>query len=518
MERNKIHTLLSESIDSIYGFALSKTGNKTDAEDLANDICLQILSSYKNLNEDSAFYGFMWSVARNTYKKFLRRKNHTPAQGSFIDIDYNTPESEYIDNEEISLLRREMSLLSKKYREITVSFYIDGKSGAQISQELNISPEMVRNILFKVRKMLKEGIEMKREYGEKSYNPIKLYHNSWGNRCYLADLFKKLLPCNILYAAYENPVTIEEMSLALGVSAPYLEDELKTLVDSGVISEQGGKYSSNIVILTGEFEKSMYASIKNGLTSDIAGIAKALQSKIAAVRDLNFTGCQKTNSRILWLEVYTMLDMALGNVNDKAWESVGGIPVWADGSECEFWMEDNDSEYCSVEGIFGCWGNKDKSAWTGIYNYKQIKPCQYVEPKWNNLSTFEIMADVAAGKSVDRDNLELIKLIDEGIIKASDGKLFANFPVMNELEFAHLKEILADCIDLAEEAIKKAIKIGMELAEKSVPKRLCEKGKTAVMFDAMINTTGIIVDMLLENTTLTLPDSKEGLCVIGVVK
>ncbi len=518
MERNKAHMLLSESIDSIYGFALSKTGNKTDAEDLANDICVQILSSYKNLNEDRVFFAFMWSVARNTYKKFLRRKNRTPAQGSFIDIDYTTPESRCIDKEEISLLRRELSLLAKKYREITVAFYIDGKSGAQISKELNISPEMVRNILFKVRKMLKEGIEMKREYGEKSYNPIKLYPYSWGSRCYLVNLFKRLLPCNILYAAYEKPVTIEEMSLELGVGAPYLENELEALVDSGVISEQSGKYSSNVVILTGEFEKSMYSAIKTGLAPDIAGIAKALRSRIGAVRELNFTGCAKTDGRILWLEAYIMLDVALGNVNDKAWESVGGMPIWADGSECEFLMKDNDGEYCSVYGIFGHWENKDKSAWTEIYNYKRIKPCQYVKPNWNDLSTFEIMADVAAGKSVDRDNLELMKLIDDGIIKAEDGRLLANFPVMHESELARLKEILADCIGLAEEAIKKAVRIGTGLAGTSVPKRLSEKGKTAAMFDAMINAAGIIVDMLLENNTLTLPDSKEGLCVIGVVK
>lgn len=518
MERNKVRELLSESIDSIYGFALSKTGNKTDAEDLASDIYLQILSSYKNLKEDSAFYGFMWSVARNTYKKFLRRKNHTPSYGSFMNFDYSTPESKYIDNEEILLLRRELSLLAKRYREVTVAFYIDGKSGAQISEELNISPATVRNILFKVRKILREGIEMKREYGKQSYKPLKLYHNSWGGRCYLADLFERLLPCNILYAAYEKPITIEEMSLELGVSAPYLENELETLTNSGVICQNNGKYSSNAVILKSEFEKAMYSEIKNCLTSDAENIAKNLQSKIGAVRELNFKGCAKTDSRILWLEVYTMLDMALGNVNDKALESIGSLPVWGDGSECEFWLEDNNCEYSRVDGIYGHWNNKDNTAWTGIYNYMAIKPCQSIQPNWNGLSTFNIIADVAAGKDVDRDDLELINLIDEGVIKAEDGKLSANFPVMSEAELSRLKEILADCISAAEEAINKAIKIGTELAGSSIPKRLAKKGKTAVMFDAMINTTGIIVDMLLENGCLVLPEHKEGLCIIGVVK
>lgn len=518
MERNKVCEILSENMDNIYGFALSRTGNKTEAEDLASDIFLQILSSYKNLKEDSAFYGFMWSVAKNTYKKLLRKKNHAPAQGNFIDIDYNTPESECIDNEEILLLRRELSLLAKKYREVTVMFYIDGKSGAEISKELNISPETVRNILFKVRKILKEGIEMKREYGTQSYKPLKLYPNSWGNRCYLAKLFERLLPCNILYAAYDNPVTIEELSLALGVGTPYLENEIAILVDSGVIRVNNGKYSSNIAVLTGEFEKAMLEAVRNGLTDDVAIISERLKSKIAAVRELRFKGCEKTDERILWLEVYETLDAALGKVNNKAWASIGGVPVWSDGSDCEFWVHDNDYEYCRLNGIYGRWDNKDKSAWTGTYNYKAIEPCQLVKPNWKDMSTFEIMADVAAGKNVDRDNLEHIKLIDEGIIKAEDGKLSANFPVMSETEMPRLNEILADCIGAAEKAMNKAVKICAEQANTAFPKRLAEKGGKATMFNAMLNTTGIIVDMLLENGTLILPEHKEGLGIIGVIK
>ena len=51
--------------------------------------------------------------------------------------------------------------------------YINGLSCSQTSQKLGISLEMVKYYLFKTRKLLKEGIGMEREYGEKSYNPAK---------------------------------------------------------------------------------------------------------------------------------------------------------------------------------------------------------------------------------------------------------------------------------------------------------------------------------------------------------
>ena len=85
----------------------------------------------------------------------------------------------------------------------------------QISADLGISTEMVKYYLFKTRKILKEGIGMSREFGEKSYNPGTFRMDFWGdgdNSCYW-QLFKRKLPGNILLSAYYTPVTIQELSM-----------------------------------------------------------------------------------------------------------------------------------------------------------------------------------------------------------------------------------------------------------------------------------------------------------------
>ena len=88
---------------------------------------------------------------------------------------------------------------------------------------------------------------MERKYGEKSYNPSKFGINFWGNggNSYIWETFERKLPGNIVLAAYEKPLTIEELSLELGVSAVYLEDELEILLKYNFITKSGNKYQTN---------------------------------------------------------------------------------------------------------------------------------------------------------------------------------------------------------------------------------------------------------------------------------
>ena len=47
-------------------------------------------------------------------------------------------------------------------------------------------------------------------------------------------------------------MTAEELfSVELGVSMPYLEDELEILTSAGLLTRNGSRYQTNLVILTG---------------------------------------------------------------------------------------------------------------------------------------------------------------------------------------------------------------------------------------------------------------------------
>ncbi len=172
--------------------------------------------------------------------------------------------SELIKNDEMNMLRRELAILAKEYRECTVAYYMEGLSCADTAKKLHISLDMVKYYLFKTRKILKEGISMEREFGEKSYKP-SIFHfvtifSGQFNREY-RNLFKRKLPGNILVSAYYTPMTVRELAIELGVASVYLEDEIELLVEYGLLTVLSkGKYQTNLVIFTEDYTNEFISS------------------------------------------------------------------------------------------------------------------------------------------------------------------------------------------------------------------------------------------------------------------
>lgn len=234
MEQEKAAEILTDNIKNIFAFSLSRLYNKSEAEDLTNDIIYEVLKCAHQLRNEDAFYSFMWRIAENTFKKHIRKSNIRTMEfdDNFVGTYWETPEEEYLKSEQLNLLRRELSLLTKQYRETTIAYYIYGKSCSEISTSFGISIEMVKYYIFKTRKILKEGICMSREFGKKSYDPGIFRMDFWGggdNTCYW-QLFNRKLPGNIVLSAYHAPVTIQELSTELGVAVVYLEDEIELLL------------------------------------------------------------------------------------------------------------------------------------------------------------------------------------------------------------------------------------------------------------------------------------------------
>ncbi len=95
------------------------------------------------------------------------------------------------------------------------------------------------------RKHLKERMTMARTYGKRSFAPEEIKFSQNWNPASGQDgmrYVEHILPQNILLEAYDNPSTAEELSLALGVAMPYMENELNFLVcrgNSGVSAREG---------------------------------------------------------------------------------------------------------------------------------------------------------------------------------------------------------------------------------------------------------------------------------------
>ena len=208
MEREQIDEKIVEVSKTIFSYCMAKTRNREEAEDLSQDILYELIRSAENIRDDSAFYGFMWSLAGKVYKHWCRKR--AGKQVDEIPDDLPAETEEVHENSDIYLLRRELTLLAEKYRRATILYYIDRKSCSDIAHHLDISESMVKYLLFKARKILKEGMNMERKLGTLSYNPktyIPMYNGSGPNKFW--SFMQSKAKQNIADACYNDSLTAE---------------------------------------------------------------------------------------------------------------------------------------------------------------------------------------------------------------------------------------------------------------------------------------------------------------------
>ena len=160
MTKEQMEQIVLENMQKIYLYCVRRLGNATEAEDVASDVMLELLRSYGKVKEDNAVYGYLWAVAENLCKNYWRRaKKHetTEIPEEYAGTCEITPEETCIQKQDIAVLRRELSLLGEKYREIMIAHYIRKESCEMIARNMNLSETNVKQYLFEGRKKVKKA-------------------------------------------------------------------------------------------------------------------------------------------------------------------------------------------------------------------------------------------------------------------------------------------------------------------------------------------------------------------------
>ena len=520
MEQEQAAKLLLDNLKNIFAYSLSRLYDKSEAEDLTNDIVCEVLKCAGRLRNDDAFYSFMWRIAENTLKKHIRKSKFQMIEFDerFVGTYWVTPEEEYLKAEELHLLRRELSLLSKQYRDVTVAYYIYGRSCSEISTDLGISIAMVKYYLFQTRKRLKEGIGMSRKFGEKSYHPGTFRMDYWGDTdssCYW-NLFQRKLPGNILLSAYDTPVTIQELSIELGVAVTYLEDEIELLVNHDIIKKVGDKYQTNIIIFTDAYEKELTAKLKPVYGKAAEQFNEKLSNLLPTLETLDFRGNQYSHNRLKWTFANLAMVFALNLSDKKGRERFGNYPLLSNGRRGFIFGYDNDYQHHHFHGIYGHCENNDNTAYFSVENYRIIEKYQLWEPvHWN--SSIEAMCDAILEKPANPNNDMLIKLISEGFISSQDGTLSAEFPVFSsEMMDNTLWQILKPLAENICDCMTKVCDLAAQTLRHFIPKSLWNQGPQLAFIHHRMDVMAFIMETMVQRNWLVLPEGNEKLCVFGV--
>lgn len=524
MTEKRASELISENLTAIYGYAFARLYDKDKVEDLASEIVYEIIVSAKNLKNDEAFWSFAWKIAENTFRKFIRREEIAGAvqeldDQSFVGVYENSPETEYIEaeeqNEQIYLLRRELSMLTKTHREVCVAYYVDNKSCSEIAKEFKISAEMVKYHLFKTRKLLKEGIGMARIYGEKSYNPGVFRINFMGDRNLYYDIFTRKLPGAIVLAAYYTPMTAEELSMEVGVSMPYLEEELEILESAGVLLKTGTKYRTNLVIITEAYEKEVELKTKDIYPAYAQAVWEKAKNVLCEIRKLDFHGKDYDDNRLL----FAIINMAMVEAYGKAMEraDLGNAPKLPLGNRGRIWGHDNDFKNLRFHGVCMEVWNKEHNAWFSAENYRVIEKAQRYDHS-NFSEKTEAICDAVLEREPDRFNKALSWLIENKFILSENGRLSANFPVFDADAYDKVCEIIGGVVESACECMAAVTGKATEILSEHVPKNVKDQCAAIANVHHNLDVAAILMEMLIEHGRLTVPDEKVPLCVFGVKK
>lgn len=460
---------------TIFTWCARRTPDRVSAEDLAQDILCELIRSADSLRDERAFYGFMWGVARNVYRQWLRKR---PPDCVPLPDEVASDAAEG-EAEEVALLRRELMLLSGRYRRAVVMYYLDDLSCAEIARRLEVSQSMVKYLLFKARHILREGMDMERNYGRQSYAPGQLDLLFWGGPTMEYEhLCDGKIAQNILLACYNDALTESEIALELGVALPYIEDDLRALHEHDLLTRRAERYSTNIIIFTDEFSRDV--NVKTAaLRGEIAALARDTVTRLDP-RAAELFKCSVTpgENTLRWQLTCMLLYRA---IVDKLSARVKlEYPLTRSGGRMFIWgaeVREHANSGDDVElGIWGAevgrstnWGGDFAFGISNLSNDASGDAMQFMDFPINGemahhyffkrTACLSLMFAIARGAQPAGEGERALaaEMVGRGyLVRDADGRLHVNMPVMNTAQRDELMRLLdpaAEEIALRAEAL-----------------------------------------------------------------
>ncbi len=483
-----LRRLETEMLPKIYGFSRQKLNTAVDAEDLSQDICLEVLRAIHGGKQIDNLNAFVWSVSNHMFYNWLRRKKHgsTAYQTELVASEEDI-ETEYILKEQTNLLRRELSLMSGNYRRAVIMHYFDRMSCEDIGKALGKSAGTVKWWLHDARDAIEKGMNTMREYGEKSYRPGTLAISCTGTP---GEKFEPMVCAqrksaqNILLAAYKAPLTVTELCEELGISAPYIEDEVEYLVENQLMKEVSkGKYQTDFVILDGNNPNPAKRIYANVFPEYYEKLIQLLESKRAVLTEARFNTAGFTWKRLLWVYIHIVSDIAVNLYRYENNVSVkyADIPMrphggkWiALGYENGFGLDKkikweiyhvfdgpvHKTDKTFAQGFFHLWSGVDSSVFFGTPD-----------------EVFSLCREIIKGKvSIDELNEEEKYLfsiaLEKKLFVKTDRGFKQNYYYVDHTERMEIEKIAYDFYNTVSPLIERAWNIVLEEYVSSVPKNL----------------------------------------------
>lgn len=159
-QKSAYQELFERYAPRIYKFSLSYLKNKTDSEELVQEVFMKIWEKREMLDHSKNIKSFIFKIAVNAIYDFIRRKNIEAAFNNFTkensDVESDDTWQSVIFEDMKQNLQSLVEQLPVQQQRIFHLSKTDGLSNEEIAAKLNLSKRTVENHLYRAVSTLKE--------------------------------------------------------------------------------------------------------------------------------------------------------------------------------------------------------------------------------------------------------------------------------------------------------------------------------------------------------------------------
>lgn len=456
---------INNYIEYLFALALHKCGNLHDAEDLTQDTLLAAYQYIRRGGEITNIKYWLTSTLSHKWNDKLRKKYKLPT----ISIDMIPDDVEddvKVDGPTAEEVRREVAYLAKLQREVIVRHYLQGEKVQSIADKLGVPKGTVLSRLSSGREQMRKGFEEMEKYDKQSYRPERLDVSCHGCQGFHDEpwslVANDMMKQNILIAAYEKPITVVEISKALGIPTAYVETAVKDLLKSELMAKAGNKVFTDFMITTPE-------QLLRGLDVEIDLVERNYHVLLKFINEYfdelgalplvnSLSECKQ--KKLKYYFVLHLFSHAIYVATQRIVPSKEEYPVRPDGGR---WIAvgsryPEDFDFNNYRFGKYCYGGERGTYWERFLNSKSIDLKVYdTQPDLNlyQHGPIEINDDNLAkllyiiSREIPFDNTgfnlmfceDIPHLIKCGVLGEDNGKLFVNLPMLTPNEYKLLDEI-----------------------------------------------------------------------------
>lgn len=465
---------VDELSPSLLKWAWGKTGDRQQAEELAQEAWLQFFSAAARERAQGRSIDqpehLLRRVARFVWLRTLRQM--TAHRTTLLDERHPDPHdftADLADAQEHARLaawvRQRVVNLNRLQREAFILYYVEQVPQKEIARRLQLSEATLRWHLFDTRKKLREGASDMNETTAFVYRPRTLHMGINGQA--VPDLAirrvnSSLLMQNICCACYREGRTAQELADMLGVARPYIEHDLQWLTEQELLREEKGRYYTDFLIMTSRQEADMFRVFEQHKPTLCDAITSHLISHEQTLRDIGFTGSDRPMAKLLWLLIYRFCNHLPMPVETPE------PPIRPDGGK--YWPLgfDRTEPVPDARRCFDYNGSmcNDGFHWFGLHNFGQSEIEDMMDawtPEYKALRTLLeklIHAGFDPACVTESEQYTLAQLAEKGFVTVAEGAITPNFVIFTKPQYDRLyrevfrplaDQLQAETIRLAED-------------------------------------------------------------------